>query len=163
VRFTDPVSHLLDGDLLDGATFSRRADQRTAGRTRFVATGAQTRGDLGVFEMTLSPGGGGPGPHLHRTFSESFHVLEGALAVTDGSTWSTACAGDFVYVPRSGVHGFRAASDDEGCRFLILFTPGAPREGYFEGMVALHEGGRTPSEQELDDLAARYDQLNLRG
>src|SRR3712207_8556100 len=54
-----------------------------------------TRGDLGVFEVTMLPGGGGPGPHLHRTFSESFHVLEGALAVLDGSTWSTARTGDF--------------------------------------------------------------------
>ncbi|MGY1712340.1 cupin domain-containing protein [Geodermatophilus sp. SYSU D00758] len=147
--------------LLDGAAYSRRADQRVVGRTRFVATGGQTRGDLGVFEATLPPGGGGPGPHLHRTFSESFHVLEGRLRVLDGSTWNTAGPGDFVYVPRSGVHGFTAL-EDEGCRFLILFTPGAPREGYFEGMVALHEGGRTPSTEELDELAARHDQLNLR-
>ena len=69
--------------LPDPATVSRHADQRSAGRTRFVATGAQTRGDFGLFEVTLGPGDGGPGPHLHRTFSESFHVLEGSLAVLD--------------------------------------------------------------------------------
>ncbi len=43
--------------LPDPATFSRRADQRSAGRTRFVATGAQTRGDFGLFEVTMPPGG----------------------------------------------------------------------------------------------------------
>lgn len=146
----------------DPATLSRYGDQEVAGQTRFVATGAQTRGDFGLFEVTLPPGGGGPGPHVHRTFSESFHVLEGRLAVLDGDRWTTAGPGDLVYVPRSGVHGFRAADADAGCRFLILFTPGAPREDYFRGMVELRAGGRTPTTEELDELAARYDQLNLR-
>ena len=36
--------------LPDPATFSRREEQPSAGRTRFVATGAQTRGDFGLFE-----------------------------------------------------------------------------------------------------------------
>ena len=149
--------------LPDPATWSRRADQRSAARTRFVATGSQTRGDFGLFEVTMEPGGSGPGPHLHRTFSESFHVLEGELAVLTGDEWTTARAGDLVYVPRSGVHGFRAAGPDVGARFLILFTPGIPRERYFEGLVELHAGGRTPSDEEVDAFALQHDQLNLRG
>jgi quercetin dioxygenase-like cupin family protein len=148
--------------LPDPATFSRRGDQRAAGRTRFVATGAQTRGDFGLFEVTMRPGGSGPGPHLHRTFSESFHVLEGSLAVLAGEEWTTAHTGDLVYVPRSAVHGFRAAGPDVGARFLILFTPGIPREDYFEGLLALHADGRTPSHAEIDAFALRHDQLNLR-
>lgn len=148
--------------LPDPATVSRHTDQETAGQTRFIATGAQTRGDFGLFEVTLPPGGGGPGPHVHRTFSESFHVLDGRLAVLDGDTWTTAGPGDLVYVPRSRVHGFHAADDDAGCRFLILFTPGAPREDYFRGMAALRVDGHVPTTDELDELAARYDQFNLR-
>ena len=149
--------------LPDPATWSRRADQPSAARTRFVATGSQTRGDFGLYEFTLPPGAQGATPHLHRTFSESFHVLEGELAVLDGDTWTTASAGDLVYVPRSGVHGFRAAGPDVGARFLILFTPGIPRERYFEGLVELHAGGRTPSDEEVDAFALQHDQLNLRG
>jgi quercetin dioxygenase-like cupin family protein len=148
--------------LPDPATFSRQEDQLSAGRTRFIATGAQTRGDLGLFEVTLPPGGSGPGPHLHRTFSESFHVLEGSLAVLADGAWTTVHAGDLVYVPRSGVHGFRSAGPDVGARFLILFTPGIPREAYFTGLVELHAGGRTPSPEELDAFALEHDQLNLR-
>jgi quercetin dioxygenase-like cupin family protein len=148
--------------LPDPATFSRRADQRSAGQTRFVATGVQTRGDFGLFEVTMPPGGRGPGPHLHRTFSESFHVLEGSLAVLSGAEWTTAHAGDLVYVPRSGVHGFRAAGPDIGARFLILFSPGTPREDYFEGLLELHADGRTPTTAEIDAFALRHDQLNLR-
>jgi mannose-6-phosphate isomerase-like protein (cupin superfamily) len=148
--------------LPDPATFSRRDDQRTAGPARFVATGAQTRGDFGLFEMTMPPGGKGPDPHLHRTFSESFHVLEGALDVLTGDEWTTAYAGDLVYVPRSGVHAFRAAGPDVGARFLILFTPGIKREDYFEGLLELSAGGRTPTTAEIDAFALRHDQLNLR-
>jgi hypothetical protein len=55
--------------LPDPATVSRRADQPSAGRTRFVATGAQTRGDYGLFEVTVAPGGGArlvyARPHCH--------------------------------------------------------------------------------------------------
>jgi mannose-6-phosphate isomerase-like protein (cupin superfamily) len=148
--------------LPDPATLSRRADQRTAGRTRFVATGGQTRGDFGLYEYVLPPGAAGATPHLHRTFSESFHVLEGSLAVLSGEEWTTVEPGDLVYVPRSGVHAFRAARPDAGARFLILFTPGIARERYFEGLVELHADGRTPSTEEIDAFALRHDQLNLR-
>ena len=148
--------------LPDPTTVSRRADQRTAGRVRFVATGSQTRGDFGLYEYLLPAGAGGATPHLHRTFSESFHVLEGSLAVLDGEDWTTAHAGDLVYVPRSAVHGFRAAGPDVGARFLILFTPGIAREDYFEGLLELHADGRTPSPAEIDAFALRHDQLNLR-
>ena len=148
--------------LPDPAVFSRRDDQPSAGRTRFVATGAQTRGDFGLFEVTMAPGGSGPGPHLHRTFSESFHVLDGELAVLAGEEWTTATAGDLVYVPRSGVHAFRNAREDVAARFLILFTPGIPRERYFEGLVDLYADGRTPTTAEIDAFALQHDQLNLR-
>ena len=148
--------------LPDPATLSRRTDQKSAGRTRFVATGSQTRGDFGLYEYTLPAGAGGATPHLHRTFSESFHVLEGSLAVLSGDEWTTAHAGDLVYVPRSGVHGFRSAGPDVGARFLILFTPGIPRELYFEGLVALYADGRQPTTAEVDAFALQHDQLNLR-
>ena len=148
--------------LPDPPVVSRRGDQPSAARTRFVATGSQTRGDFGLFEVTMAPGGGGPGPHLHRTFSESFHVLEGELAVFTGEEWTTASAGDLLYVPRSSVHAFRSAAPDVGARFLILFTPGIPREQYFSGLVELYAGGRTPSDAELDAFALQHDQLNIR-
>jgi hypothetical protein len=65
-------------------------------------------------------------------------------------------------VPRSGVHGFRSAGPDVGARFLILFTPGIPRELYFEGLVELFGGRREPTTEEIDAFALGHDQLNLR-
>lgn len=149
------------------ATIVRRAEQRFAGgdptaRTRFIATSDQTANDFGLFEYRIDPGGGGPGPHYHRGYSETFIVLEGELAVLSGHEWTTVGEGDLVYVPRHGVHGFESASADVGARFLILFTPGVPREKYFDGLLDLRRGGRTPTPEEIDEFAARHDQVNLR-
>lgn len=148
------------------ATIVRRADQPFAGgdsaaRTRFVATSAQTNNDFGLFEYRLEPGGGGPEPHYHPSFSESFYILEGQLAVLSGHDWTTAGEGDLVYVPRHGVHAFHAASEDVGARFLILFTPGIPREEYFSGLPTLRRDGHAPTQEELDAFAERHGQVNL--
>lgn len=148
------------------AMVSRRDQQRFAGndptaRTRFVATGAQTGNDFGLFEYRLNPGDGGPGPHYHTGFSETFYVIDGELAVLNGHEWTAAGSGDLIYVPRHGVHGFRAASTEIGARFLILFTPGIPREHYFDGLLALRADGHTPSTEEIDAFAAEHDQVNL--
>jgi quercetin dioxygenase-like cupin family protein len=49
----------------------------------------------------------------------------------DGARWLDAVVGDFLFVPEGGVHGFRNESG-EPASMLLLFTPGAPREDYFE-------------------------------
>jgi len=41
-----------------------------------------------------------------------------------------------MFVPEGGVHGFRNESGAPAS-MLILFAPGAPREGYFEGLADL--------------------------
>jgi len=73
----------------------------------------------------------GPDPHFHRSISESFYVLAGTISLYDGTDWKDGRPGDFLYVPQGGVHGFRNESG-EPASMLILFTPGAPREDYFE-------------------------------
>lgn len=144
------------------ATIIRRPAQPFAGddpsgSTRFIATSAQTNNDFGLYEYRLAPGSGGPAPHYHAGFSETFYVLEGQLAVLSGHDWTTAGEGDLVYVPRHGVHAFRSASEEIGARFLILFVPGVNRERYFDGLVELRRGGRSPSSDELDAFAALHD------
>ncbi|MCW2692734.1 MAG: conserved rane protein of unknown function, putative Cupin 2 conserved barrel domain [Mycobacterium sp.] len=147
------------------AVISRAAQQRgsrTATTTnRYAAVGRQTEEDFGLFDYRMAPGTAGPGAHYHHQFSETFYVLEGELAVLNKEEWVTIGAGDLVYVPRSVVHGFRndAAVD---ARFLILFTPGVPREEYFDGLAAWDNAGITPTPEELDAFALRHDQVNLR-
>jgi quercetin dioxygenase-like cupin family protein len=142
---------------------SRRDDQRVAGpmsRNRYIATGTFSDGDFGLFESELGPGANGPGAHYHEHFSESFYLLEGRLSILTGSDLIVAETGDFVYVPRDSIHGFRNASEDSIARFLILFTPGIAREQYFEGLIDLQARGATI--EEIDAFARFHDQVNLR-
>jgi hypothetical protein len=68
----------------------------------FTAPGSATNGQYGLFEWNMTGTGGGADPHLHRTFSESFYVVEGTVRLFNGETWIDAVKGDFLYVPQVG-------------------------------------------------------------
>lgn len=110
----------------------------------YLATGEQTGGLLGLYKWNMGPEPSGPGPHFHRTISESFYVLTGTVSIFDGNEWIESVPGDYVYVPPGGIHGFRNESGAPAS-MLILFAPGAPREPYFEGLIGL--GEKTAVEQ----------------
>ena len=97
----------------------------------YLATGASTDGQFGLYRWEMGPGRGGPDPHFHRSITESFYVLSGTIRLHDGTDWVDGRPGDFLYVPQGGMHGFRNESG-QAASMLILFTPGAPREDYFE-------------------------------
>jgi mannose-6-phosphate isomerase-like protein (cupin superfamily) len=96
----------------------------SGGGAAYLATGASTHGQFGLYRWDMGAKQSGPDPHFHKTISESFYVLRGQVRLHDGSGWVDATAGDFLYVPEGGIHGFR-----------ILFAPGAPREDYFETLA----------------------------
>lgn len=127
-----------------------------AGSTSYLATAALTGGAFGLYRWDMSGPPTGPGPHFHRTMSESFFVVSGRVLIHDGDDWRQTTAGDFVFVPPGGVHGFRNESG-EPASLLILFTPGAPREGYFEGLAELANGGPRPGEEALAEFYLRHD------
>lgn len=149
----------LPNDRITG-TWRPASDQDTAFQTRFVAPGSATRGEFGMFEGRLAPGLGAV-PHVHQGFSESFYVLDGSLRIRTGTEVRTATAGDFVYVPPTGVHAFRSTGETDA-RFLLIFAPGAPREDYFRAMAELAQRATPPTVEEIDEVARRHDQLNLR-
>ncbi|RFU38355.1 cupin domain-containing protein [Actinomadura logoneensis] len=107
-------------------------------RVHYLATGASTGGKFGLYRWEMSATPNGPSPHFHRSISESFYVLSGAVRIFDGTTWLDTSPGDWVHVPEGGVHGFRNESG-ERASMLIHFSPGAPREGYFENTPRLAE------------------------
>jgi mannose-6-phosphate isomerase-like protein (cupin superfamily) len=112
-----------------------RADHDLVGNTGsvdYLATGASTNGDYGLYRWNMGPEPSGPDAHFHKSLSESFFVLSGTIRLFDGSTWIDGRPGDYLYVPEGGLHGFRNESG-EPASMLILFAPGAPREAYFEG------------------------------
>ncbi len=129
------------------------------GRVDYLAKGDSTEGEFGLYRWTFGAGVSGPDPHFHRTISESFFVLEGTVRLYDGSRWIDATAGDFLYVPVGGIHGFKH-EDDAPASMLLLFAPGAPREEYFETLAELGRG-RTMTDDERDDFFARHDNVWL--
>jgi len=129
---------------------------------RFVATGAATRGDFGLYRWEMPGDTGGASGHFHRTFSESFYVLEGNPSFFDGETWTQGQPGFFLYVPRGGIHGFKNDSPVPAT-FLILFSPGIAREGYFEALAEIGATGRQMSKADWSELYARFDQVMVEG
>jgi mannose-6-phosphate isomerase-like protein (cupin superfamily) len=127
---------------------------------RLVATGSQTDGGYGLFRWEMSAASGGATPHFHRTFSEAFYVLEGRIGLFDGTEWREGRAGDFLYIPPRGMHGFR----NEGgapVTMLILFAPAPPREAYFRELAERIASGRQYSDAERAEFMARHDQFEV--
>ena len=141
-RYPDPRYTAEPG--LANATF-RAADEepdvryRGGGTVHYLATGALTDGEFGLYRWSMAAAQSGPDPHFHRTISESFYVLSGTVRLYDGTAWRDGRPGDFLFVPEGGLHGFKNESG-EPASMLILFAPGAPREDYFERLAKVGEG-----------------------
>ncbi|MEW2077790.1 cupin domain-containing protein [Streptomyces sp. NPDC012403] len=118
----------------------------------YLATTATTRGEFGLYRVEMRPKAGGPKTHFHKTISESFYILEGTVRLFDGERWVDAEKGDFLHVPQGGLHAFRNDSDAPA-DMLLLFTPGAPREEYFEQVSQLAHA----SEEERARFFDRHD------
>jgi mannose-6-phosphate isomerase-like protein (cupin superfamily) len=126
------------------------------GTASYLATGASTNGQFGLYRWEMGPEPSGPDAHFHRTISESFFILAGTVRLFDGDRWLDATAGDFLYVPEGGIHAFRNESGAPAS-MLLLFAPGAPREGYFELLAEVGMTGRTLSAEEWAQFSLRHD------
>ena len=123
---------------------------RNGGTCEYLATGDQTAGRFGLYRWTFGETESGPDPHFHRAITESFYILSGEVQLYDGTGWRTGRSGDFLFVPEGGLHGFRGA---DGASMLLLFTPGAPREDYFETLATAEP--MTPEER--SEFMLRHD------
>ncbi|WP_067180186.1 cupin domain-containing protein [Microtetraspora niveoalba] len=133
-----------------------RPDGRGTG-LHYLATGASTGGHFGLYRWDMDPQPSGPSPHFHRTMTESFYVLSGTIRLYNGERWVDGTQGDFLFVPEGGIHAFRNESG-EPASMLLLFTPGAPREAYFEALAEIATTGRQLGPEEWTELFARHDQ-----
>ena len=91
---------------------------------RLVMTGEQDGSTFAVIDMLIPPGGG-PGPHSHAAFQESFYVMEGEVVVKTKEQTYTARKSDFVRIPLGGVaHDFKNLSDTTAHLLCILVPSG---------------------------------------
>lgn len=122
------------------------------GATHYLATHDSTGGEFGLYKAELGPRSAGARTHFHRAMSESFYILSGELELYDGEKWVTGRTGDFLYVPVGGLHAFKNTTD-EPMSMLMLFSPGAPREEYFERVAEVSQR----SAEELKRFRIRHD------
>lgn len=96
---------------------------------RILVTGEETGGAYAVIDMLVPPGGG-PGPHAHAGFSETFFVIDGEIEVKSEVSTYIARKGAIVTIPKGGiVHCFKNKTD-QMAHLLCMVAP-AGLEGFF--------------------------------
>lgn len=164
------MSHLPLGNSGKGeiSAVLRRADNQPPNlelgdgcRLRYLATGAGTDGEVGLYFCEFLGPPSGADPHYHTAISEWFWIQTGTVQLYNGCEWVEGMPGDFLFVPKGGIHGFRNQSG-EPATMLLGFVPGAPREDFFEGLAALAGGNWRPGAEELGEFMRRHDNHLLR-
>ena len=102
-----------------------------AGNTyRILISGKQTAGNFAVIDKLVLPGGG-PAPHAHPDFQESFYVVEGQVDFKSETGNYSAKTGSFVSIPLGGiVHCFKNTTNS-AARLLCTVVP-AGLEKFFQ-------------------------------
>ncbi len=101
------------------------------GSYRIIITGKETGGAYAAIDMLVPPQGG-PGPHAHPDFQETFYVLEGEVEVKTELQSYTAGKGSFINIPLGGiVHCFKNKTD-KPAQLLCIVVPAGLEEFFLE-------------------------------
>jgi quercetin dioxygenase-like cupin family protein len=155
----NPISDLTTVNARDGQTLSVVGDTY-----RLLITGEQTGGAYAAIDMLVPPQGG-PGPHSHAGFQESFYILEGEVVVKTETQTYTARKGSFVNIPLGGVvHYFKNESNTTSHLLCVVVPAGLER--FFQEIGATVPPGTFlpaptmgPDEQQrLQSIAESYGQ-----
>lgn len=121
------------------------------GTYRVLISGKETAGSFAAIEMLIPPGGG-PGPHAHAHFEESFFVIEGQVEVQSEFGVFVANKGSFIHIPKGGVvHGFKN-NTGQVARLLCTVVP-AGLEAFFEQIGQPVAAGEFLPAPKLDEAA----------
>jgi quercetin dioxygenase-like cupin family protein len=131
---------------------------------RILITGKQTGGAYAAIDM-LIPKNGGPGPHSHAGFQESFYIIEGEIEVKSEVSTYTAKKGSFVDIPMGGiVHCFKNKTN-ETAHLLCFVAPSGLEEFFLEIGRPVLPGDFLPvpemdaeSLKKLQEIATKYGQ-----
>jgi quercetin dioxygenase-like cupin family protein len=88
----------------------------------FIQTSAESDGKVSEFDFTLMPGGGNP-LHYHKTYSETFTVLQGELGLFAGKQKIILRQGETYTVQPNQPHRFFNPGDKE-IKFKVKLSPG---------------------------------------
>lgn len=105
--------------------------------TKVLLRGEDSGERLGLVEMAVDAGFGGPPLHTHELWDEGFYVLEGEVRIQAGAEVVTATPGTFAFAPRGIAHTFSNPTEADA-RILVMFTP-AGFERHLAGEIARDE------------------------
>ena len=98
---------------------------------RILISAAETGGEFATIDMLIPPGGG-PGPHAHPDFQESFFVIDGEIEVKSEAGTYIATKGSFVSIPKGGIiHCFKNKSD-KLAHLLCMVVPAGLEDLFIE-------------------------------
>lgn len=98
---------------------------------RILISGKETDDAFSTMEFNIPPNGG-PGPHSHADFQESFYVVEGEVDVKSEAGSYTAKKGSFVTIPKGGiVHDFKN-NTSQNAVILCTVVPAGLEEFFME-------------------------------
>ena len=119
-----PAPIILSAD--DGKNVSMVGDTY-----RILVTGKETNGAFATIDMLIPPGGG-PGPHAHPDFEETFYVIDGEVEVKSEAGTYIAKKGAYVVIPKGGiVHCFKNKSE-EIAHLLCTVVPSGLEQLFLE-------------------------------
>ena len=128
----------------------------------FKAVGEETGGEYSLYELTVPPQLGAL-PHIHHAETEAFYVLDGEVEFLKGEQTVRVRVGEFVFIPRGVVHGFKNVGQ-EPARCLGIVTPGGLAEKLLTGLgepakaetlPPLPEG--PPDVEKIAQIVSKYD------
>jgi len=91
---------------------------------RILISGEETDGAFSTMEFNVPPNGG-PGPHSHADFYESFYVVEGEVEVNSEAGSYKAGKGAFVLIPKGGiVHDFKNKTNQHAVLLCTVVPAG---------------------------------------
>jgi quercetin dioxygenase-like cupin family protein len=98
---------------------------------RFLVTGADSKGTVAVFEMTVPAGDElVPPPHSHDAYEETVYGSQGTLTWTVDGDAVEVGPGQALCIARGAVHRF-ANQGGEDAKALAIITPAAIGPEYF--------------------------------
>jgi len=101
------------------------------GTYRILVTGKQVDNAFATIEMVVPPGGG-PGPHAHPDFEETFYVIDGEVEVKSEAGTYLAKKGAYVVIPKGGiVHCFKNKTN-QMARLLCTVVPAGLEDMFLE-------------------------------
>ena len=125
---------------------------------RIIIGSEQTTGAYALIDMLIPPRGG-PMPHSHVTFQESFYVIDGEITVITKEKTYTATKGSYVNIPFNGpIHKFNNKTDNSA-HILCLLTPGGMEKMFQEIGKPVSAGTLLPPSQMTPEELKRIESI----